>query len=260
MTRDEFLAQERERVTECATNTDFRTSFIRWFRGLSSIPSEAVEAARAVLREAQQNGDIGDYHAYISGNDLHLHINTLGRGLHDPKVHRLALETANAALARARAAESGQYRPLNRQDFGWYVVTLEHAFPPRERIGALRWPATSATSFLAIGEGPIGHETQVPLYHSEDSHFIEPSDVWAKRMDKKFWDSTLYAELRVADFYVPSGSLVRKAVLENILSPRERIGALRWPATSTARNCTTPKRHKQLKDEGKRPAPRPIRY
>ena len=113
--RDKFSAEERERGGKRATITIVSANLLRWLGGLSSIPPEVVEAGRAVLQKAQQSGDIRDYRLYAFGQDLHLQINTLGQGLHNPKVHRLAYEVATAALTQA--ADSGLYRPLNGTDF-----------------------------------------------------------------------------------------------------------------------------------------------
>ncbi len=126
-TRDKFLAEERERGGKRATITIVSANLLRWLGGLSSIPPEVVEAGRAVLQKAQQSGDIRDYRLYAFGQDLHLQINTLGQGLHNPKVHRLAYEVATAALTQA--ADSGLYRSLNGTDF--------FRLSPRERIVAL---------------------------------------------------------------------------------------------------------------------------
>jgi fructose 1,6-bisphosphate aldolase/phosphatase len=128
MTRSEFLAQERERVTKRATVSVVSANLLRWLGGVSSIPHEVAEAARAVLRRAQQNGDIRDWRAYAFGNDLHLQINTLGQGLHNPKVHKLAYEAATAALSLA--SDSGLYRPVDGQDF--------FRLSPSGRIAALQ--------------------------------------------------------------------------------------------------------------------------
>ncbi|MFN3477406.1 MAG: fructose 1,6-bisphosphatase, partial [Candidatus Methylomirabilales bacterium] len=128
ITREEFLAQEHERVAKRATITVVSANLLPWLGGVSSLPQEVVEAAHAVLYKAKQKGDIRDFRVYPFGRDLHLQINTLGQGLHNPKVHRLSLEAAAAALARA--AEAGLYRPLDGQDF--FSLSL------RERITALQ--------------------------------------------------------------------------------------------------------------------------
>src|SRR5215510_2337108 len=127
MTRSEFLAQERERISKRATITVVSANVLRWLGGLSTIPHEVAEAARTVLDKAQQSGNIRDYRAYTLGNDLHLQINTLGQGFHNPKVHQLACEAATAALSWA--AERGLCRPLDDKDF--------FRLSPRERVAAL---------------------------------------------------------------------------------------------------------------------------
>ncbi|MBI3303721.1 MAG: fructose 1,6-bisphosphatase, partial [Deltaproteobacteria bacterium] len=80
------------------------------------------------LRKAQQNGDIRDWRAYAFGGDLHLQINTLGQGLHNPQVHKVAYEAATAALTLA--SDSGLYRPVEGKDF--------FRLSPSARIEALR--------------------------------------------------------------------------------------------------------------------------
>jgi fructose 1,6-bisphosphate aldolase/phosphatase len=81
-----------------------------------------------VLQKAQQNGDIRDYRVYPFGNDLHLQVNTLGQGLHNPKVHKLAYEAAAAAFTKA--SELGLYRSTEGKDF--------FQLSPRERLAALQ--------------------------------------------------------------------------------------------------------------------------
>jgi len=115
MTREEFLAKERERIAKRATITIISANLVRWLGGLSSIPEEVIEAGKAVLEKARKNGDIQDFRVYAFGHDLHLQVNTLGQGLHHPRVHNLAYEAAAAALARA--AEAGWYRPIDGQNF-----------------------------------------------------------------------------------------------------------------------------------------------
>ena len=128
MSLKEFLAEERERVKKRATLTVVSANIGRWLGGLSSIPNEAVEAGRAVLLRAQQDGLIRDFRVYPFGQDLFLQLNTLGQGLHHPKVHKLAYEAAVASLSKA--AEKKWYRPIEGQDF--------FRLAARERIVALR--------------------------------------------------------------------------------------------------------------------------
>ncbi len=127
MTRDEFLSQDNERVAKRATITVISTNILRWLGGLSRLPVGIVKAAGNVLSKAQESGEILDCRAYPFGNDLHLQINTLGQGVNNPKVHKLACEAATAALSRAK--EDGLYRPLDGKDF--------FQLSPRERLGAL---------------------------------------------------------------------------------------------------------------------------
>jgi fructose 1,6-bisphosphate aldolase/phosphatase len=115
MTRNEFLSQERERVSKRATITVVSAHLLPWLGRVSSMPREVTEAGRSVLRRAQQNGDIRDCRVYAFGTDLHLQLNTLGLGMQNPKVHALAYEAAAAALSQA--AEMGLYRPVHGKDF-----------------------------------------------------------------------------------------------------------------------------------------------
>jgi len=128
MSLKEFLAEERERVKKRATLTVVSANIGRWLGGLSSIPNEAVAAAHGVLLQAAQGGLIRDFRVYPFGQDLFLQLNTLGQGLHHPKVHKLAYEAAVASLSKA--AEKKWYRPIEGQDF--------FRLAARERIVALR--------------------------------------------------------------------------------------------------------------------------
>ncbi len=115
MTRDEFVAQERERVGKRATITVVSANLGRWLGGLSSIPQEVFKAAHTVLRQSKQNSDLRDFRVFAFGNDLHIQLNTLGQGLHSPEVHTLAYKAITESLKRA--AEARLYRPINGQDF-----------------------------------------------------------------------------------------------------------------------------------------------
>ncbi|MEW6298652.1 MAG: fructose 1,6-bisphosphatase [Thermodesulfobacteriota bacterium] len=128
MTRNDFLAQERDRAAKRATVTVVAANLLRWLGGISGIPREVVEAARAVLRRAHENGDVRDWRAYAFGNDLHIQLNTLGQGIHNVRVHRLAYEAASAALTLA--SDLGLYRPVDGTDF--------FRLAPSERITALQ--------------------------------------------------------------------------------------------------------------------------
>ncbi|HEV8712272.1 MAG TPA: fructose 1,6-bisphosphatase, partial [Candidatus Binatia bacterium] len=144
MTRSEFLAQERERVAKRATITAVSANLLRWLGGISSIPYEMAEAARAVLRRAQQNSDIRDWRVYAFGNDLHLQLNTLGQGLQNPKVHTIAYEAATAALSLA--SDLGCYRPADGKDF--------FRLSPSQRIEALHLRSVEFP-FTERGSEPI---------------------------------------------------------------------------------------------------------
>ncbi|MFQ5849727.1 MAG: fructose 1,6-bisphosphatase [Candidatus Binatia bacterium] len=142
--RSEFLADEKQRVASRATVTLVSANLCRWLGGLSSIPNEVVEAGRSLLRKAQQAGDIRDYRVYAFGNDLHVQVNALGKGLHNPNVHRLAYEAASVALAQA--VEARLFRPIKGQDF--------FRLRPRERIAALHLRAVEFP-FTERGAEPI---------------------------------------------------------------------------------------------------------
>jgi hypothetical protein len=49
LTKDDFLAQERECVPKRITMTMMSANVLRWLGGLSTIPNEMLEAGRAVL-------------------------------------------------------------------------------------------------------------------------------------------------------------------------------------------------------------------
>ena len=98
LTKDDFLAQERERVSKRVTMTVMSANVLRWLGGLSTIPNEMLEAGRAVLCRARHDGAIRDYRLYALGSDLMMQIMTLGQGLHNPKVCALAFEVVMATL------------------------------------------------------------------------------------------------------------------------------------------------------------------
>ena len=127
LTKDDFLAQEHERLPKRVTMTVMSANVLRWLGGLSTIPNEMLEAGRAVLCRAQHDGAIRDYRLYALGSDLVMQIMTLGQGLHHPKVWTLATEAVTTALTCA--AEAHVYHPLD-EDF--FHLT------PRQRVAALR--------------------------------------------------------------------------------------------------------------------------
>ncbi|MCS6926944.1 MAG: fructose 1,6-bisphosphatase [Candidatus Binatia bacterium] len=144
MTRNDFLAQERDRIPKRATITVVAANLLRWLGGLSSIPREVSEAARATLRRAQENGEIRDWRVYTFGHDLHLQLNTFGQGIHNARVHRLAYEAACAALTLA--SDLGLYQPVDGIDF--------FRLAPSERITAL-WLRPVEFPFTERGSEPI---------------------------------------------------------------------------------------------------------
>src|ERR671924_1418207 len=115
LTKDDFLAQERARVPKRVTMTVMSANVLRWLGGLSTIPDEILEAGRAVLGRAQQDGAIRDYRLYALGSDLVMQIMTLGQGLHNPQIYALASEVVTTALTCA--AEAHVYHPLDEDFF-----------------------------------------------------------------------------------------------------------------------------------------------
>lgn len=127
MTKQEFLANESKLLAKRSTMTIVSANVGRWIGGLARIPDEIAESARRVLRRGVEKDHIRDFRVYAFGDDLHLQINSLGQGLHHPRIHQLACEAAAATLKAA--AESGIYRPVDGQDF--------FRLGPSERIAAL---------------------------------------------------------------------------------------------------------------------------
>jgi fructose 1,6-bisphosphate aldolase/phosphatase len=115
MTREEFINMERERESKRTTITVVSANLIRWLGDMSALPGEILDGGRGILEKAKGKGELLDYRLYPFGRDLHLQLNTLGQGLHNLKVHRLAYEAAAGCLDRA--AESGVYRPIQGLDF-----------------------------------------------------------------------------------------------------------------------------------------------
>lgn len=127
MKLSEFVAGEKERIGGRATISIVSANVGRWLGGLAGIPDEVAEAGREVLRRSARAGEIRDFRLYAFGQDLHVQINTLGQGLQNPKVHRLASDAATAALKQA--ATLGLYRAVDGRDF--------FHLSPRDRIQAL---------------------------------------------------------------------------------------------------------------------------
>jgi fructose 1,6-bisphosphate aldolase/phosphatase len=129
LTKDDFLAQERERVPKRVTMTMMSANALRWLGGLSTIPNEVLEAGRTVLCRAQQDGAIRDYRLYALGSDLVMQIMTLGQGLHNSKVCALASEVVTTALTCA--AEAHVYHAIPGEGDFFHLT-------PRQRVAALR--------------------------------------------------------------------------------------------------------------------------
>ncbi len=115
MTREDFISRERERELKRATITVVSANLIRWVGDIGAIPREVTDAGKEVLKQARKNGDVRDFRLFAFGRDVHIQLNTLGGGSHEPAVHRLALNAVSACLSRA--AEIGCYRPLGQDDF-----------------------------------------------------------------------------------------------------------------------------------------------
>lgn len=129
LTKDAFVAQERERVSQRVTMTVLSANVLRWLGGLSTIPDTVLEAGRAVLAQAQHDGVLRDYRLYAFGSDLVMQMMTLGQGLHNPKVYALASEVITAALTRAAAAH--MYHPIAGEGDFFHCT-------PRQRMAAVR--------------------------------------------------------------------------------------------------------------------------
>jgi fructose 1,6-bisphosphate aldolase/phosphatase len=115
MTREAFVEGEQERVVKRVTITVVSAKLLPWLGGRSSMPLEVVEAAAEVLSHAQEMGTIRGFRTYPFAEDLHLQINTLGKGLHDHEIYLLAVNAAIASLSRAK--EMGYYQAHKDQDF-----------------------------------------------------------------------------------------------------------------------------------------------
>jgi hypothetical protein len=56
MTREEFMAMEREREPKRANVTIVSANLIRWLGELSALPGEVLDAGKAVLEKARKGG------------------------------------------------------------------------------------------------------------------------------------------------------------------------------------------------------------
>jgi len=127
MSREAFIEGERERQVKRTTITVVSAKLLPWLGGCSAIPLEVVDAAAEVFSEAQETGTIRGFRTYPFADDLHLQINTLGKGLHNHETHLLAIDAATACLSRAK--EMGYYQPVHKQDF--------FGLSPKEQVRAL---------------------------------------------------------------------------------------------------------------------------
>ena len=144
LTKDDFLAQEREHVPKRVTMTVMSANVLRWLGGLSTIPDAMLEAGRAVLGRAQQDGAIRDYRLYALGSDLVMQITTLGQGLHNSKIGALASKVVTTALTCA--AEAHVYHPIAGEG--------EHGL--KKGLGLKRWLKGHAQLRLAFPSIPDG--------------------------------------------------------------------------------------------------------
>src|SRR6266700_5582643 len=129
LTKDDFLAHEREHLPKRVTMTVMSANVLRWLGGLSTIPDAMLEAGRAVLGRAQHDGAIRDYRLYALGSDLVMQTTTLGQGLHNPKIGALASEVVTSALTCA--AEAHVYHAIPGEGDFFHLT-------PRQRVAALR--------------------------------------------------------------------------------------------------------------------------
>jgi fructose 1,6-bisphosphate aldolase/phosphatase len=145
MTRDEFLSLETRRIEKRVTITIISANLMRWLGGLSLLPQEIIGAVSSSLAKAREEGQIRDFLVYAFGRDIHLQINTLGKGLHQPSVHKLAWAALEAGMSTAN--DLGFYRPAPDEDF--------FSLPPERRLAALN---------LRMGEFPFTERGSEPIY------------------------------------------------------------------------------------------------
>jgi len=181
LTKDDFLAQERERIPTRVTMTVMSANVLRWLGGLSTIPNEVLEAGRVVLCRAQQDGAIRDYRLYALGSDLVMQIMTLGQGLHNPKVCALASDergshymmllpkplTESVATVRSRGLQIGLMVTLNSRGITeTHDVFAEPSYREArlriDRINAHFW-RSQGSEFTPIGVGARDVEPAYPL-------------------------------------------------------------------------------------------------
>lgn len=145
MTRDEFLSLENTRIKKRVTITIVSANLMRWLGGLITMPSEIMEAVSSSLFKSREDGRIKDFLVYALGRDLHLQVNTLGRGLHDAFVHKVIWAALQAGMSKA--LELGFYRSGQDEDF--------FQMAPEKRLAALN---------LRVVEFPFTERGSEPIY------------------------------------------------------------------------------------------------
>ncbi len=145
MTRDEFLSLESRRIEKRVTITIISANLMRWLGGLSLLPQEIIGAVSSSLTKAREDGQIRDFLVYAFGRDIHLQINTLGKGLLQPYAPKVAWAALEAGMSTAN--DLGLYRPAHGEDF--------FSLSPEGRLAALN---------LRIGEFPFTERGSEPIY------------------------------------------------------------------------------------------------
>ncbi len=112
---------------------------------LSILPQEIIEAATSFLSRARYEGQIRDFLIYPLGRDLHLQVNTLGKGLHQKSVHKIIWEALHTAMLKA--ADVGFYRALGGEDYF-----------------AMSWPDRLKALHLRTVEFPFTERGSEPIY------------------------------------------------------------------------------------------------
>ncbi len=115
MTREEFLSLESKRIEKRVTITIFSAGFMRWLGGLSRIPQQIIDVVSSSISQARAEGHIRDFLVFAFGRDLHLQVNTLGKGVQQAAVHKVAWKALLAGLSKA--LEMGVYRSTPEEDF-----------------------------------------------------------------------------------------------------------------------------------------------
>src|SRR3989442_8748680 len=89
LTKDDFLAHEREHLPKRVTMTVMSANVLRWLGGLSTIPDAMLEAGRAGLGRAPHHRAVPGYPLVAPRRDLALEIPALGPGPPNPQIRSL---------------------------------------------------------------------------------------------------------------------------------------------------------------------------